>query len=477
MASPTYLRKYVTGHGIKHKISERNKGVFELAQKKWLQIIDDVQPTEDSVILFCGAKNNGKSSLVRFMLNNYMRGGIRRKSDDIEDVDANDEDQDGSTYGASSNTQSPENKRYAYYVDFDPGQPEMTTPGIISAHLIEPGSRQLVSPVYLNVKQHTPVAMSSVGGLNMSVDPRMFIENVRFIIARVRKHQKQFNQRAPIFINTMGFIRSVGLAMLTDCIKICRPTDLVVLNVESDPMRIVYADLSATALKNTKASFYYETQHGHEASSLRHRYFVYNLDFGFVVSTSIARGNHTSMQLAYFASIPEAMYKPVMQLEPKYIAFDKVSIYCVSSYPLKEAIVLELLYHSWIHLIKRSTRSHHNRAYKRAATQERMNVEAQPTGQDAATTEPVAGQEPETIETAESSTKEESYFNLIDDIQGNSYLGCGIITDVDVEARKLSVITPLPQEAIDQEVDCLVKPLSIQVPQEMIAPYGIQLGK
>lgn len=419
-----YIKTYVTGHGIDFEINKRNVEAFRQCTKKWQEINLKLNCSGNSVVLFCGAKNNGKSSLVRHVLNKYVNR--RRQSRDSDDlIDDIDQEQ-----------VSVKEARYAYYVDFDPGQAELTTPGLVSAHIIKSSDKNLQTPTYLNLERYEAVVMSSVGGTNMSVNPRMYIENCRFVLAKVREHQSLQKEKGPIFINTMGFIRNVGLAMLIDLIKICKPTNLVVLNIESDPMRTVYADLSPKAISNVPASFYYETVKSQD-ELLNYECDLHNLKFTFVDSSSTATKNRTSHQIAYLAQIPEALYKPIMQLEAKWLSFEKISIYCVSSYPLKVNIVLELLYHSWIHLIKLR----------------RPNV---------ATSKSVVQRG------NEQQVEYDTICNIIDDVGENQLYGCGIVVDIDLASRKMAIVTPLEDEILQTLVDCVVKPLSIQVPREII---------
>lgn len=447
MSDNRYIKNYVTGHGIHFEINKRNHDAFDKASAKWSDINDNLKLNIHSVVMFCGAKNNGKSSLVRHVINEYIRSSSAANNsggDDQNEVREIDEDIE-----TDGRTNPKQRYSYAYYIDFDPGQPEMTTPGMVSAHLVKSTDAPLTSPTYLNVLQHEPIISSCVGGTNMSVNPKMYIENCRYVYSRVREHRSGHADKRPIFINTMGHIRNVGLAMLMDLIKICNPTNLIVLNVESDPMRTVYADLSPATMRNTRASFYYETTH--QSRKLDYKYDVHNLDFAFVDSSSVATKNRTALQLAYFASIPEALYKPVMQLNSKWLPLNSISIFCVSSYPLQLNIVLDLLYHSWVHLVK----------LRKPTLQLEQTTEQQPVDQQ---TEGVI------VEKLSSALN----CKIIEEVGENSLLGCGIVADIDLEKERIAIITPVSQKTLDTMVDCLIKPLSIQVPKEILHATGLQ---
>lgn len=442
-----YIVDFVTGHGINFQVNKRNLEAFSKSSKLWREIGTSLNIDDKSIVMLCGAKNNGKSSLLRYLVNLYNHPDGQPKDatgdhdDGLRDIDEDDEGQN------SSNNSD----RYAYFVDYDPGQPEMTTPGLISAHIVRASSQPLKSPTYLNVHQHEPIMMSSVGSMNVNVDPKIYIDNCRYVFEKVKEHRSEQNRRGPIFINTMGYIRNVGLAVLMDQIKICRPTNLIVLNLESDPMRTVYADLSPSAMDNTRASFYYELNQRSQ-KKLNYRYEVHDLQFTFVDSTSVTSKNRTALQLAYMASIPDAFYKPIMQANAKWLSLENVSIYCVSSYPLKEGIVLELLHHSWIHLVK----------IKKSSIQtphDQSSVQQQTTSSTTDTIDQVESNE---------TSNQFTICKLIDNVSENKLFGCGIVADIDLEKRRLAIITPVEQEVLDNHVDCIIKPLSIQVPREMI---------
>lgn len=422
-----YVESFVSAHDIKFDISKRNRLPFEKSHSWWDRIRSSLNIKEDSVILFCGAKNNGKSALVRYLINRYLHP----KNNDIPDIDDDNDQNDEQAHNLTTSEVRSNKNRFVYYVDFDPGQPEMTTPGVVSGHMIHQDDVELQSPTFLNVNQHKPFMVSSVGGINMTVNPNLYMENCRYVFKTILDHRRNASEKQPIFINTMGYIRNVGLTMLMDLIKITRPTDVVVLNVEGDPMRTIYADLTARAISNTRASFYYET-HEESRRTLKYEYHLNNLDFAFVDSSTIATKNRIALQLAYLSQIPSALYKPIMHLTPQNLSIEHISFYCVSSYPLKTEIVLELLNHSWVHLV----RSRSNPII-------------------------VKPLEPEAAGVASS-------INLIDDVGKNELLGCGIVTDIDLEARKIAIITPMSEEELRQMVNCVIKPLSIQVPREII---------
>lgn len=444
-----YLKQFVTGHNVRFEGSKRNLEAFEKASQSWREINVAHKPNENSIVLVAGAKNNGKSSLLRYLINVYNdTHSSRNCSSQPNDVDSkvesdsetsNDMTMIDSIDSASSGGSSEKEDVYAYFVDFDPGQSEITSPGIISAHIIRATAPKLQSPPYLNVAQHECLMMSSVGGTNMSVNPRMYMANVRYIFNNVLEHRASQAIKRPIFVNTMGHIRNVGLAMLTDLIKICHPTNLVVLNVEADPMRTIYADLSPKAVDNARSNFFYESNQQRKQKTLDYNYDVRSLQFSFLDSSAVANKNRVASQLAYMATIPEAIYKPIMQLSAKWLSFKKVSVYCVSSYPLKEMIVLELLQHSWVQLVKLKHFSIDN------------------------PNDPIGEHANEPIQLGEN-----SICKIVEDISENILYGCGIVADIDLDQKLVAVITPVDQATIDEHVDCIVKPLSIQVPHQMM---------
>lgn len=391
--------------------NERRRALVENGREAWNNIFHKLNIQQNSVILFCGAKNVGKSSLVRYTVNRVVRHRA-----------VNNESFEGSISSEFN---------YVYYMDCDPGQPEMTTPGVLSAHLIKSGE-SLQIPPYLNMLQHEVIAISSVAGTNMSTDPKIYIDTCQYIFKKIQHHMQIKGRQRPIFINTMGHIRNVGLAMLIDLIKISQPTDVIVLNIKNDPSRTIYCDFSVNEIRRTPYSFS-DTDEGSNdsnSSSLNYNLLVEDLEFAFPDSQKTSSNNRLASILAYLAYIPEALYLPIDKTPPKFLKMDGLLTHCASSYPLKPSIVLDLLPNSWIHLCHIDPK------------QVSLSLEASST----------------------SNQQNYTSLTLAQNIRNNSFYGCGIILNLNLQESKIELITPLDQLTLDTKINLIIKPLSIQVP-------------
>lgn len=542
-----HVKQFVTGHGINFETSRRNAIACQEASLKWSEIYSQLDIANNSVILFCGAKANGKSSLIRHIVNKLLFDTTASNNTTV-------------------NRQNCHGINSICYIDCDPGQAELTVPGLISAHIIASSDMPLKFPQYLNQHHHKKIACTSVGGTNMAVNPRLYIESCRFLLDEVKKY---FNEHGPcpVVVNTCGYVRNVGLTMLIDLIKIYQPTDVVALNISNDSLRSIYADLSCKAIQKSPASFFYEASpdrvNGLPVPVLKYNYFVHDLNFSFVVTSTMPAKNRVAQQLAHFATIPECLYKPVISLEKKILDLNKISIFCVSSYPLKASIIFDMLQLSWINLTSLRKNVSIRKCGLKDEIDEDINAQvvSEASGENKVQSPPVIEissddddddddrievemeiQEAEKEEVIESlnlvddnesfysydsdivaesekldgqsgknktqctsnilegkradlacemetndSVKDNSLkvpstkktersvinlgdlnFNIVDEIGPNDCYGCGIVTNIDLKGRTLSLVTPLSQEFIDAHVNCIIRPLSLLVPRQLL---------
>uniref|UniRef100_H3BAT4 Polynucleotide 5'-hydroxyl-kinase NOL9 n=1 Tax=Latimeria chalumnae TaxID=7897 RepID=H3BAT4_LATCH len=151
-----------------------NLAVFELL-KACLEE-DDGCP----VILVCGAKNIGKSTFNRLLINSLLN--------DIPCVE---------------------------YLECDLGQTEFTPPGCVSLHrIIQP----LLGPPFLH--QRAPRRMVYYGRASSEQDMERYEETVKYIFS-------SYKREAPLIINTMGWVKGFGLMLLIDLIRLLSPTHVV----------------------------------------------------------------------------------------------------------------------------------------------------------------------------------------------------------------------------------------------------------
>ncbi|KAG8458280.1 hypothetical protein KFE25_001572 [Diacronema lutheri] len=145
---------------------------------------------ERPVVLLCGPRNSGKSTCLRLLCNRAL-----------EDWDT------------------------VCVLDCDLGQPELNPPGLVALHaLTEP----LLAPPHAHDPRSRPPALSAffLGDASAGSDPALF---VAAISALVRAHAASAHASAPLFVNTCGWVRGLGLALLAETVHAVRPSQIVEL--------------------------------------------------------------------------------------------------------------------------------------------------------------------------------------------------------------------------------------------------------
>ncbi|XP_062889479.1 polynucleotide 5'-hydroxyl-kinase NOL9 [Mobula hypostoma] len=156
--------------------------------ESWMTTIQELVKTclEDDngcpVILTCGGKNVGKSTFNRHLMNSLLNH--------IPCVE---------------------------FLELDIGQTEFSPPGCMALHLV---TRPVFSPPYMH--QCEPRKMVYYGNVLCDQDPDRYMEVVRYLYAEYKKE-------TPLIINTMGWIKGLGLSVLVDLIRLLAPTHVVQL--------------------------------------------------------------------------------------------------------------------------------------------------------------------------------------------------------------------------------------------------------
>ncbi|XP_033744873.1 polynucleotide 5'-hydroxyl-kinase NOL9-like [Pecten maximus] len=136
-----------------------------------------------SIVITCGGKDQGKSTLTQFLLNSTLNV--------LEKV---------------------------CYLDCDPGQTEFTPPGSVSLHTI---TTPALGPPF--TQQREPTVWCFNGNVTPSGDPHLYLR----CISHCFRAYMQMKPRPPLVVNTMGYITGLGLRLLIDTLKIVQP-DLVI---------------------------------------------------------------------------------------------------------------------------------------------------------------------------------------------------------------------------------------------------------
>ncbi|XP_078676622.1 LOW QUALITY PROTEIN: polynucleotide 5'-hydroxyl-kinase NOL9-like [Branchiostoma floridae x Branchiostoma belcheri] len=138
--------------------------------------------TTAPVILLCGGKNSGKSTLARFLINLILSGCGE-----------------------------------VYHLECDIGQTEFTPSGFVSlTHVTSP----TLGPPFTH--QKTPDRCCYYGHLSPNDDPDRYVRTVKYV------HQG-YRGDAPLIVNTMGWTQGMGLHLLMDTLHLVRPSHILQL--------------------------------------------------------------------------------------------------------------------------------------------------------------------------------------------------------------------------------------------------------
>ncbi|XP_072174177.1 polynucleotide 5'-hydroxyl-kinase NOL9-like [Diadema setosum] len=155
---------------------------------------DDARPC----VMFAGAKNSGKSTCIRYIINNLQNRG--------QDV---------------------------CYLECDPGQTEFTAPAILSLHEVK---QPLIGPPFTH--QNVPIKAYFLGVVNVADHADRFLEMISILFA---EYKEKFSH-LPLFINTMGWVEGLGLRLLKEVARITQPTHMVQMDPQEQPVSLLQKD-------------------------------------------------------------------------------------------------------------------------------------------------------------------------------------------------------------------------------------------
>uniref|UniRef100_A0A8C4YPQ2 Polynucleotide 5'-hydroxyl-kinase NOL9 n=1 Tax=Gopherus evgoodei TaxID=1825980 RepID=A0A8C4YPQ2_9SAUR len=137
------------------------------------------------VILVCGPKSIGKSTLNRYLINLLLN-----------------------------------HLPCVEYLECDLGQTEFTPPGCVSLINV---SEPCLGPPFTH--QRMPRKMVYYGEVSCEQDTERYIDTVKYVF-------NSYKKEVPLVINTMGWVKGVGLLLLIDIIRLLAPSHIVQINVE-----------------------------------------------------------------------------------------------------------------------------------------------------------------------------------------------------------------------------------------------------
>ncbi|RWS11286.1 Polynucleotide 5' [Dinothrombium tinctorium] len=376
-----------------HKI-RNEKSVFPIDIEWETRLKQTLLPrlSPDSIVLVCGPKNTGKSSVIRWLINTWL-------SDMLTEV---------------------------YYVDSDPGQSEFSPSASISLTMVD---KPLLAPPFMNVIMHRNRTFfaSSVGSVNVESDPDLYLTNFKQLWEQLNNF-RDFAGKKPVFVNTMGWMKGIGLQLLVDIINIVKPTDLIQITIAEktavNEMEIVeeqQVDLRSENVKSMK-SWSTGLQLDEVYDELSYSYLNLTINARKVVklSSRSSRQSRNFSQLAYMSLCKDAIYKPLHGVTPYMFKLKDVFLHVVCDCPVDKYLVLDILNCSWVQLCK---------------VCEDVQDEDEP--------------------------------KVLINLEENMCLGFGIVRSIDLTERCIYVITPEAKDRMAQ-VNCIVKPSGTFIPKEIM---------
>lgn len=123
-----------------------------------------------------------------------------------------------------------------FYLDSDCGQPELTTPGLVSLHLIE--QQPLFGPPHMRLSSSTssPKLLKSffIGDTSPANDPERYLDCITQLVYCYQSHRDSSQTKThrhkgtfPLVVNTHGWIRGAGLDILVDILRILPLTHFI----------------------------------------------------------------------------------------------------------------------------------------------------------------------------------------------------------------------------------------------------------
>uniref|UniRef100_A0A224YW57 Polynucleotide 5'-hydroxyl-kinase GRC3/NOL9 n=1 Tax=Rhipicephalus zambeziensis TaxID=60191 RepID=A0A224YW57_9ACAR len=204
-------------------------------------------------IVVCGRQNTGKSSLLRVLTNSLLNFCSE-----------------------------------VLYLDCDPGQCEFTPPATVSlTRVTEP----LLGPPYTHVR--TPEKAYFLGHVSPASQPDSYCTAIRTLI----DHARKVAPRAPLLVNTMGWVNGLGLSLLVDVIRWLCPTDLVQLVTKAENGETPLPALDETLLRS--ACGWVTSRNGNDGLWPLDDLSCYMLPGSKFRGRSTARAKREAMVLAY----------------------------------------------------------------------------------------------------------------------------------------------------------------------------------
>lgn len=162
------------------------------------------KPVRPPRILICGPKSSGKSTFSRMLANRFVTHHVAPRTD-AKEILWND----------------------VVYLDVDPGQPEFTCPGIIAlVKMLKPN----LAPSFCHPAAEAGFKVlksQAVASVTPALDPAHLVDCA---IDLFTAHYEPETAKAPLIINTPGWVQGTGLDIITTLIKHVQPTEVIYMS-------------------------------------------------------------------------------------------------------------------------------------------------------------------------------------------------------------------------------------------------------
>lgn len=170
--------------------------------EQWLEAAEFIEYSSTPPIAFiCGAKNCGKTTFSRYLLNVLLRKYPK-----------------------------------VAYLDTDVGQPEFTPPAFLSLTIVNK-----ITPDFTVPCLKTPERCLFFGDLSCKRDPSTYLSYVFAMYDYYKREYCISDEREclnkielPLIVNTPGWVKGVGYDVLVDMLKYISPTHVVKINISSE---------------------------------------------------------------------------------------------------------------------------------------------------------------------------------------------------------------------------------------------------
>ncbi|KAL5747313.1 hypothetical protein ACOSP7_024310 [Xanthoceras sorbifolium] len=158
----------------------------------------DSNTSPPPIALICGAKNCGKTTFSRHLVNILLQ-----------------------------------RYRKVAYLDTDVGQPEFTAPGFLSLTVVDKLTPDLTIPCL-----KTPERSFYFGDVSSKRDPTAYLKYIFALYDYYRKEYWMLNKcespgrtELPLVVNTPGWVKGIGYDILVDLLKYITPTHVIKINI------------------------------------------------------------------------------------------------------------------------------------------------------------------------------------------------------------------------------------------------------